>query len=165
MLSPQLPDYGCIARWPENGQGFIHPDDVATVNQVIPSERVLRRDHFDGTYYHVRYGEIGFRLRPCLWLPVRTEGIDIGDKVETIGVGLERELFVAEVAGMYFLRRKGRIFYRLVRNRKILPKLFLADHLRLLTDKEKIREGDVEYPLPRDIGKNKDQRLRIEETS
>ena len=57
MLSPPLPDYGCIARWPEDGQGFIHPDDVAVTNKLIPSERVLRRDHFDGSYYHVRYGD------------------------------------------------------------------------------------------------------------
>lgn len=163
MLSPKLPDYGCIARWPEDGQGFIHPDDVATVNKIIPSERILRRDFFDGTYYHVRYGEIRFRLRPCLWLPVRTEGIDIGDQVETVGVGMERELFVAQVAGMYFVRRKGRILYRLARAGKMLPKLVLADHLRLLTEKEKVREGDVKYPVPRDIGKNKNQRLSIEE--
>ena len=30
-----------------------------------------------------------------MWLKVREEGIDVGDQVETIGLGLERERFVA----------------------------------------------------------------------
>ena len=163
MLSPQLPDYGCIARWPEDGQGFIHPHDVSNANRIIPSERVLRREYFDGVFYHVRYGDIWFRLQPCLWLPVQSEGIDIGDQVETLGVGMERELFVAEVVGMYFVRRKGRILYRLAKNGKMVKKLYLNDELRLITDKSSLSERDVEYPEPRDISDKKDQRLKIEE--
>tara|TARA_R110002049_G_scaffold72490_6_gene187368 strand:- start:49713 stop:50201 length:489 start_codon:yes stop_codon:yes gene_type:complete len=162
MLSPPLPDYGCIARWPQDGQGFIHPDDVAIANKLIPSERILRRDHFDGTYYHVRYGRFRVRLKPCLWLPVTDEGIDIGDQVETIGVGMERELFVAEVAGMYYVRRKGRILYRLAKNGKLVPRLYLHEQMRLLTDKSKLSPSDVEYPTPKDISKNKGTRLNIE---
>lgn len=156
MQWPKLPDYGCIARWPEDGQSFIHPDDVAIATQCFPSERVLRREVFDGTYYHFRYGETRFRLRPCMWLSVIYEGFDLGDQVETVGIGLERELFVAEIWGMHFIRRKGCIAYRLRRGDKLVPKLHTADQLKQLTDKSKVREGYVKYQAPKWTGSTDD---------
>ena len=149
MQWPQLPDYGCIPRWPQDGQGFIHPDDVPVATRCFPSERVLRRDHFDGVYYHYSYGSVRFRLRPTMWLKVKPDGIDIGDRVETVGLGLERELFVAQVWGMYFVRRKGCILYRLRRGATKIPNLYSAGQLRLLTDKSTIRPGDTSHPVPK----------------
>jgi hypothetical protein len=151
---PQLPDYGCIPRWPENGYEFIHPDDVAIASRCFPSERVFRRFRFDGDFYHYSYGEIQFRLRPSMWLRVKSEGIDIGDAVETVGASLERELFVAEIWGMYYVRRKGRILYRLRRGTTTVPKLFAASQLRLLTNKLTVRPGDAIHPSPKWLGKN-----------
>jgi hypothetical protein len=148
MQWPQLPDFGCFLRWPENGQGFIHPDDVATVTRVVPSPRVLKRISFDGVYYHYVYGGLRFRLRPAMWLPVRTEGIEIDDQVETKGVGLEREQFVATVWGMYYVQRKGCILYRLRRGEQVVPRLYPADHLRLLTDKATVRPPTTQYRPP-----------------
>lgn len=148
MVWPSFPDYGCFPRWPENGQAWIHPDDVATVTRYLPSERVLRRESFDGTYYHYRYGDVRFRLRPCLWLKVAAEGLDIGDQVETIGVGMERELFTAKICGMYFVRRKGRLLYRVCRLGKPVPRLYLADELRLLTNKDRVRPSVGRHPAP-----------------
>lgn len=149
MQWPQLPDYGCIARWPQDGQGFIHPDDVPVATRCFPSERVLHREHFDGVYYHYSYGSVRFRLRPTMWLKVKPDGIDMGDMVETIGIGLERELFVAQVWGMYFVRRKGCILYRLRKADTTIPRLFSAAQLRLLADKSTIRPGDTAHPTPK----------------
>ncbi len=146
---PPLPDYGCIPRWPQNGQGFIHPDDVPTATRCFPSERVFRRDRFDGVYYHYSYGSVRFRLRPSMWLKVDSDGIDVGDQVETVGAALERELFVAEVWGMYFVQRKGCILYRLRRGENHVPRLYTAKNLRLLKDKRKVREGDTIHPAPK----------------
>jgi len=143
-----FPQYGIFPRWPESGQGWIHPDDVALVTRLIPSERVLRRDSFDGTYYHYRYGDCRFRLRPCLWLAVQSEGLDIGDPVETVGPSLERELFVGEISGVYYVRRKGRMLYRLRRAGRMVNKLYLKEHLRLLCDKDRIRRSDYQHPTP-----------------
>lgn len=137
-----------MPRWPENGQEFIHPEDVSLVTGLIPSERVLRRESFDGQYYHYRYGDSSFRLRPCMWLPIQGEGLDIGDEVETVGIGMERDLFVGVITGMYYVRRKGRILYRLRRGEQLLKKLFLQKHLRLLSEKQRVRQGDVEHPTP-----------------
>ncbi len=149
---PQLPDYGIIPRWPEEGQSFIHPDDVAIATRCFPSGRVLRRDAFDGVYYHYSYGAVRFRLRPCMWLAVRTDGIDMGDLVETTGVGMERELFVAQVWGMHYVSRKGCILYRLRRRDSLVPNLFHAGQLKLLIDKKKVRPGEIRYPQPKCTG-------------
>ena len=146
---PILPDYGCIPRWPQDGQAFIHPDDVPIATRCFPSERVLRRERFDGVYYHYAYGSLRFRLRPSMWLKVAFDGLDIGDQVETVGRSLERELFVAEIWGMYFVQRKGCILYRLRRGQTTVPNLFTAGELRLLKDKAKVRPGDTVHPTPK----------------
>ncbi|OYP32391.1 DUF6960 family protein [Rhodopirellula sp. MGV] len=148
MQYPTLPDYGCFLRWPENGQSFIHPDDVAIVTHLIPSPRVFKRVQFDGTYYHYRYGSTGFRLRPAMWNKVQDEGIEIGDQVETVGTGFDREHFVATVWGMYFVARKGCILYRLKRADRVVPTLFASTHLRLLHDKATVRPANTRYRSP-----------------
>jgi hypothetical protein len=148
MQWPQLPDYGCFLRWPTDGQGFIHPDDVSVVTRLIPSPRVFKRISFDGTYYHFVYGSKQFRLRPAMWLAVKTEGIEIGDRVETVGVGFERDRFVATVWGMYYVTRKGCILYRLRRGDQVIPSLFAGDQIRLLDDKSSVRPGNTKYKPP-----------------
>nr|WP_235034230.1 hypothetical protein [Roseiconus lacunae] len=148
MQYPTLPDYGCFLRWPENGQAFIHPDDVAVATKVIPSPRVLKRTNFDGTYYHFQYGNLHFRLRPAMWLKLPAAEIEIGDQVETVGMGFDREHFVATVWGMYYVARKGCILYRLKRADRVIPKLFASEHLRLITDKNTVRPGNTKYRSP-----------------
>jgi len=157
MQWPPLPDYGCIARWPEDGQAFIHPDDVPIACRCLPSERVLRRDHFDGVYYHFSYGPVRFRLRPTMWLKVKADGIDIGDVVETTGLGLERELFVAQIWGMYYVARKGCILYRLRRGSTRVPQLYTAGQMRLITDKTTLKPGDTIHPEPKWSGTAEDR--------
>ena len=153
MVWPQFPQYGCFFRWPADGQGWIHPADVPLVLRCLPSERVVRRDSFDGVYYHYRYGDLCFRLRPCLWRTVTPEGFDVGDQVETTGVGLQRELFVGQIAGMYYVQRKGRILYRLRHADQLVPRLYSSDHLRQLTEKARVRPGDVGHPPPKSHGR------------
>jgi len=148
MQWPQLPDYGCFLRWPENGQGFIHPDDVSLVTQLVPSSRVMKRLSFDGVYYHYGYGRLRFRLRPAMWSTVRGEGIDIGDQVETIGLGMQRDRFVARVWGMYYVSRKRCILYRLRRAEQMVPNLYPRDQLRCLTDKATVRPASTRYRSP-----------------
>jgi hypothetical protein len=145
---PPLPDYGCFPRWPQDGDDFIHPDDLPLATRYIPSQRVLRRDKFDGTYYHYSYGTLRFRLRPVMWSKVGSDGIDIGDEVETTGMLLERELFVATVWGMYYVARKGCILYRLKKSDMPVPRLYAAKDLRLLTRKDVVGERTFDYRPP-----------------
>ncbi|MCG8653570.1 MAG: hypothetical protein MI861_27280, partial [Pirellulales bacterium] len=65
------------------------------------------------------------------------------------GVGMKRELFVAKVWGMHYVNRKGCILYRLRRRDSLVPNLFHAGQLRLLTEKGQVRGGDVSHPVPK----------------
>lgn len=148
MMWPQLPDYGCLARWPQDGSGFIHPADVQTVRRLFPSKRVFRRDTFDGEFYLCSYGELSFRLRPCLWLPVRNDGLDIGDRVETTGVGMVHDLFVGTIISMHFVRREDCIMYGLQRGNMLHTHPYRASSLRLLADKIRIRPVEIAHRNP-----------------
>jgi hypothetical protein len=147
-VAPVLPDYGVFLRSPADGSDWIHPDDHGIVDVMVPSKRVFCRFLYEADFYHFRYGDIVFRLRPCLWLPVRGEGFDIGDRVETTGVGLSQELFVSEITGMVFDDSAGEIRYQLART-PISGKLYSAANLRLLSDKTKLRQGDTIHPMPK----------------
>lgn len=151
---PPLPDYGCFFRWPADDASFIHPSDVAVVTKLIPGERVLRRFHFDDTFYHYSYGRYRFRLRPAMWTAVKHEGLDIGDEVETTGLGLERERFVARIWGMHFSRRHGQILYRLRSgDGSAVDRLYAREHLLTLTEKRRVKPGDTVYPVPKALDK------------
>ena len=47
MTAPPLkmdPQFGYFPWWPEDGDGWVHPEDVAIARSLIPSERVFCRD-------------------------------------------------------------------------------------------------------------------------
>ena len=152
-MRPELPDYGTFPRWPAEGSDWIHPDDLETVMHLVPSERVFRREQFDGEFYHYRYGDIHFRLKPCMWLPLENEGVDIGDLVETTGLAMERELFIAHVSEALFAPDEGRCVYRLSRVELTDDRLYGCDEFRVLTDKTKLQLGDTLHPEPRWVEK------------
>jgi len=155
MKWPQLPDYGCLLRWPHGGD-VIHPDDVFAASYCFRTVSVFRRDAFDGTHYHCVYGDLRFRMKPCLWLPIRFEGISIGDLVETTGVGMTREIFVGTVETMEYAVEKSHISYKLKRGDMTYHEQYVVSDLRLLDEKVELRprddfrlepEGEAGYPL------------------
>ena len=85
------PKYGCFLRWPQDGNDWLHPDDVALARTMIPSGRVFRRDGSDGEYLADAYGDITLRVRRTLWQEVDPEGFDIGDWVEVLSRGMRNE--------------------------------------------------------------------------
>ena len=161
-MRPELPDYGTFPRWPAEGSAWIHPDDRAIVMHLVPGERVFRRERFDGVFYHYRYGDTHFRLKPCMWLPLADEGVDMGDLVETIGLGLERELFIGHVTDALYLASEGRCAYRLSRAELVDDRLYGRDEFRVLTDKSKLRIGETVHPVPRWIEGFQDDELSDE---
>lgn len=149
-MRPQLPDYGAYLKWPESGEAWIHPEDVAIVAEVIPSDRVFVRESFDGMYYLLRYGDsIAFRARPALWLPIQGEGLDVGDQVEISGLGMLHEPGIVRITEMRFLERTRRIQYTVISADCRLHGNFFREDLIQLTRKDHLREGDVGHPLPR----------------
>jgi hypothetical protein len=94
MSAPPLktdPKYGYFPRWPQDGDDWIHPDDVATARSMIPSGRVFRRDGMAGEYAVLQYGDVILRARPALWQEVEPEGLKIGDWVEVLSRGMLNE--------------------------------------------------------------------------
>ncbi len=148
MVRPQFPDYGAFLFWPQEGHAWIHVDDVVRVRELIPSDRVFRREAFDGTFYRLRYGSMVIRLRPCLWQPVQGEGFEIGDQVETVGVGMVRDLFVARITEIRYDRRRQRTHYQLTRADQVVPGRFVADDLRLLSGRTVLRKQWAESRHP-----------------
>lgn len=148
-MRPQLPDYGTFTHWPDKGHARIHPDDVAIVNRLIPSDRVFRRRRFDGVFYEYHYGrEFRFRLRPSMWLPLRYEGFDVGDRVEVSGLGMVRQAMIARIVEMRFSQRDQQIQYTLQWSDAIQPRSYVAEEMRLLTQKVKLRQGTMGHPAP-----------------
>ncbi|MCA9258377.1 MAG: hypothetical protein KDA61_04210, partial [Planctomycetales bacterium] len=81
------PCLGYFAHWPQDGDDWIHPDDVLTARDYIPSERVFRREESVDGYFTLHYGEVQIRVLPALWQEVESEGFAIGDWVEVLSHG------------------------------------------------------------------------------
>ena len=110
--------YGVFPWWPQDGNDWIHPDDIRLARRLIPSSRVFRREPHDEEYFLLRYGRDVIRAKPALWKVVRTDGFEIGDRVEILSrlgqnlpaVAVIREMrWNADARQIeYFLRRAGR---------------------------------------------------------
>lgn len=148
-MRPHLPDYGTFTHWPDKGHARIHPDDIAIVNRLIPSDRVFRRRRFDGVFYEYHYGKsVRFRLRPSMWVPLKYEGFDVGDQVEVLGLGMVRKAMIARIVEMRFNQREQQIQYTLQWADAVQPRPYSADDMRLLTRKVSLRPGTMGHPVP-----------------
>ncbi len=124
------PKYGYFPWWPEEGDNWLHPDDVAMARTLIPSGRIFRRDGADGQYLLLHYGGVTLRARPKLWQEVEPEGIEIGDWVEVRSRGLTNELRTGTIADILWDSHAGEIRYQLVENGKRIEILYTRDDLK-----------------------------------
>lgn len=139
------PDYGCILRWPQPGMDWIHPDDREFAEQWVPSRRVFRRESFDGEYYHLRYGSLRLRIKPCLWWKVAAEEIEIDDQVEVLSQLGKAEPLIGQVCEKMFDPHQGRIFY-LLRNREVqLVREYSLHELQRLNMRPQLRAPTFEH--------------------
>jgi len=144
---PEMPDCGVYLVWPNEGLGWIHPDDVAQVESWIPSTRVFRRHSFDGEYYRLQYGEQVVRVKPTMWRRVDDEGFSIGDRVEILSHFQENEAGLGVITEIRFEKSSNRILYTIESRELPLPRPFLATDLVPLTPRHHLRERDVEKQL------------------
>src|SRR3954451_2252478 len=82
------PKYGVYPWWPEDGDEWLHPEDIALARQLIPSPRVFRRDGEQGPFVLLHYGPLRLRVKRTLWQEVPHEGFDMGDWVEVLSRGM-----------------------------------------------------------------------------
>ena len=119
MLLPPLrtdPKYGCFLRWPQDGNDWLHPDDVALARTMLPSQRIFRRDGNDGEFHYLNYGSVTLRAKPALWQEVSHEGVEIGDWVEVLSHGMRNEPRTGVIREMLWDERERAIRYQIAEN-------------------------------------------------
>jgi hypothetical protein len=126
----QLPVYGVYPWWPEDGFGWIHPEDIDTVRALIPSQRVFRRDCRLTSYAVLSYGNLRLRVRPTLWQVVNAEGFNVGDQVEIRSHLGKNQPGLAVIREMTWHRQSGEIYYHVEQHGMFVPKRFVASDFR-----------------------------------
>ncbi len=133
MTTPPLktdPKYGYFPWWPEDGDEWVHPADVALAREMIPSNRIFRRDGVDDEYVLMHYGDVTLRVRRTLWQEVPHEGIEMGDWVEVLGRGMLNEPRVGVIREMLWDERAGAIRYQIEEAGRLIEQLYAREDLR-----------------------------------
>ncbi|MFO1065637.1 MAG: hypothetical protein U0892_17365 [Pirellulales bacterium] len=154
---PDLPDFGIYRMWPTDGTGWIHPDDVPVVEQLIPSKRVFERFRFDGEYYWLRYGEQVVRVKPAMWTTVPALDLRVGEQVEILSCFGRLEPGIARIAEIEYDSGRAEHLFTLHRIDFDLPQIFTRDQIRSLHERHELRESNYEHPKAKYIRAEQDE--------
>jgi len=127
------PRYGIYPWWPEDGDQWLHPDDVQTARAMIPSMRVFRRGGEEPPYVVQHYGDSILRVRRTLWQQVPWEGFDIGDWVEVKSRGQKNEFRTGRICEMLWDPHSSSIRYQIEQAQCHIETYYSADDLRPVT--------------------------------
>jgi hypothetical protein len=133
MPAPPLktdPKYGYFPHWPQDGDDWLHPEDVAIARTMIPSSRVFRRDGVADEYSVLHYGEVRLRARPALWKEVEPEGMEIGDWVEVISRGLLNEPRTGTIREILWDENERAIRYQILDAGQPIDTLYACEDLK-----------------------------------
>lgn len=143
---PELPDWGVYLRWPNDGEAWIHPEDVGLVRRLIPSRRVFCRTAWDGEFYHLHYGELNFRVRPSMWVRVPDIDLEVGQQVELLSRHRQNDPGIFRIAGIFFVPTTGEVEYALQNDELTLNRRFCRIDLKPLRVTHELRPGNYEHP-------------------
>jgi hypothetical protein len=133
MTAPPLksdPKYGYFPRWPQDGNDWIHPEDVEAARSMIPSGRVFRRDGTSGRYAVLHYGEVQLRVLPALWQEVLPEGLEIGDWVEVVSRGMLNEPRTGTIREVLWDEDSQALHYQIWTNGQPIERLYAREDLQ-----------------------------------
>jgi hypothetical protein len=133
MIAPPLktdPRYGYFPRWPEDGNDWVHPEDVDLARSIVPSGRVFRRDGTSGRYAVLHYGEVRLRVLPALWQEVLPEGLEIGDFVEVLSRGMLNEARTGVIREVLWDEDAQAIRYQLTVSGQLITQLYAREDLQ-----------------------------------
>ena len=131
-----LPKHG-FCLWPEDGEDWIHPNDIEVARQLIPSKRIFRKEDCSDPilknlgYVEYSYGDRSFRGLPSLWHEVTTEGYELGDTIELKSGNGKLRPIIADIVGMYWNRHDQVIEYEMEKNGVPQPNRYQANQFRL----------------------------------
>ena len=124
------PKYGYYPWWPENGNDWLHPEDVELARQLIPSPRVFRRDGEQGPFVILHYGDLRLRVMRTLWQEVASEGFEIGDWVEVVSRGHRNTPRAGVIREMHYSANDRCLLYQILENDQPIPKQYSVTDLR-----------------------------------
>ena len=133
MTTPPLktdPKYGYFPRWPQDGNDWVHPEDVEVARSMIPSGRVFRRDVTSGRYAVMHYGDVRLRVLPALWQEVLPEGLEIGDRVEVLSRGMLNDARTGTIREVLWDEDAQAIRYQIRVNDKPIEQLYAREDLQ-----------------------------------
>jgi hypothetical protein len=124
------PKYGYFPWWPEDGDAWVHPEDVATARGMIPSGRVFRRDGASRDYVVMHYGPVRLRVLRTLWQEVEPEGYEIGDWVEVLSRGMLNEPRTGVIREMLWDERARALRYQITENDQPIERMYGREDLQ-----------------------------------
>lgn len=140
------PKYGHYPWWPEDGDDWVHPEDVELARTMMPSPRVFCRDGKSGEYVDLHYGDLRLRVKPTLWQEVQPEGFEIGDEVEVRSQGLKNEPHTGVIAEMLWDDHAGELRYQISERGKLLETKYASSDLRHIERASERVEVRIEPP-------------------
>jgi hypothetical protein len=133
MTVPPLksdPKYGYFPWWPEDGDAWVHPEDVAAARGMLPSNRVFCRDGSEGEFLLMRYGDVTLRVRRTLWQEVAPEGFEIGDWVEVRPHGMLNEPRTGVIREVLWDERRRAMRYQISENGQLIEQFYSREDLQ-----------------------------------
>ncbi|MEM7454418.1 MAG: hypothetical protein AAF456_08675 [Planctomycetota bacterium] len=153
----ELPDlkqeakYGVYLWWPQEGDDWIHPDDVETCKSMIPGNRVFRREEYDSVYSILLYADFYIRVKPTMWLEVESDLYEVNDQIEVRSQMGRYDPRIGVITEMRWERIRQKIIYEVRQGEQIIgyydatqiqPAMRLDEHLderrRRLLDKYRL---------------------------
>lgn len=126
LTAREEPRYGYYPWWPEDGNEWLHPEDVELARSLIPSNRVFRREQKPGEFDLLVYGNVTLRVRHVLWKEVKSEGYEIGDWVEVLSRGMTNAPCTAVIREMHWDAKQRCLKYQVEQNEKRVPNWYLV---------------------------------------
>ncbi len=148
-MRPELPDWGVYLRWPEDGNSWIHSEDVAVATELVPSRRVFKRIEWDSEFYHLQYGEHCIRVRPSMWTHVPALDLEIGQQVELLAQFGKHDPGVFRIEDILYDAEKQRVEFALNRGEIVLETLFLRSDIKPVFVKHHLRVGYYQHQPPK----------------
>lgn len=146
---PDLPDFGIYNLWPTPGTDWIHPDDVALVESLIPSSRVFERIRYEPPYYVLRYGDQSFRVKPAMWMRIAPTELQVGEQIEMLSCFGKYEPGIARIREITFNTQTHQYEYFLRKNDIDLPQPFAREQIRQLHERFELHESYTNHPKPK----------------
>lgn len=124
------PRYGYYPWWPEDGNEWLHPEDVDLARSMIPSQRVFRREGEQGPFVLLTYGEVRLRVKRTLWQEVDGEGFELGDWVEVLSRCRQNEPRTGTIREMVWDERARALRYQILDSGKPIANFYSAEDIR-----------------------------------